>query len=95
MKWWNKIIRILKSQWRVRITRISKKDEDLLVSAGFLKQGNDEWIVPSDLTIITKYPRYDLIDIGIFYGNTKIIYVSGKTAFYDYHLSISINKENL
>lgn len=79
----------------IQVTTISKKDEDLLVSAGFLKQGKNEWIVPSDLTIITKHPRYDLIDIDIFYGDTKIVHVWGKTAFYDYHLSISIDKENL
>lgn len=79
----------------IEVTRISKKDEDLLVSAGFLKQGKNEWIVPSDLTVITKRPRYDLIDIDIFYGDTNIINIWGKTAFYDYHLSISINKENL
>lgn len=36
----------------IEVTTISKKDEDRLVSAGFLKQGKNEWIVPSDLTII-------------------------------------------
>lgn len=72
-----------------------KKDEDLLVSAGFLKQVKNEWNVPPDLTIVTKHPRYDLIDIDIFYGDINIINIWGKTVCYDYHLSIRIDYENI
>jgi hypothetical protein len=79
----------------IEITKINEKDRVILESAGFIKKEKNTWLVPSDLTIITKRPRYDLIDIDIFYGDTKIINVWGKTAFYDYHIGIHIINENM
>lgn len=79
----------------IEITKISKQDFAILESAGFIKKEKNTWLVPSDLTIVTKRPRYDLIDIDIFYGDTKIINVWGKTAFYDYHIGIHIIDENM
>ena len=79
----------------IEITKISESDSVILKSAGFIKKEKNTWLVPSDLTIITKRPRYDLIDIDIFYGDTKIINVWGKTAFYDYHIGFHIINENM
>jgi len=79
----------------IEVTKISEKNTKLLQSAGFVKQGNNKWIVPSDMNIVTSHPRYDLIDIDVFYGDAKILKIWGKNAFYDYHMSISIDEDNI
>jgi hypothetical protein len=80
-----------------KITRLNHDDEELLCRAGFVKQQQQQhtWSAPSGCTMVTKRPRYDLFDITIFYGDTSLLEIRGKDAFYNSYAYPSVHKENI
>jgi hypothetical protein len=85
----------------VTITRCRIPDyADKLEKLGFTQvesgqSGRFKYAVPSQFNVLLERPRYDLETVRVFYGDLELLNVSGKTACYDYSMTLFLNEDNI
>lgn len=73
---------------------LSDDDKELLRSAGF-KEESGKWLVPSELNVAEEMIHFDLFETHVWYGETELLAVPRKTAFYDRRSDILLNRKAL